>query len=296
MNFFDLIVLTVKALKRLINGVANSLGALIRLSYRQWYVVGVVMLLMAVLALVYSRPSNRRYQVDGLLALNGPSLSLVKQVLKPIEQGTCMKDVVKLRSYDVIDCLADSTADFVDYKSRTSLTDTLHRHMTDYLAIRFQIRDTASLGTIENELLAYLNSYPQIQNSYACYAANLREEAVYCHTQMQRLDSLTHAFYFEQGVMPQVASDSRNLLIGDRRIHLFLDDINGHIAHTNFVDQRLARATAPVVVEGTFALQPIAKNHPVWMVLFALLAGYLLGCLIALMIEKRKAISAWLKQ
>lgn len=296
MNFFDLLIVSAKALKRLVKGMCHDLGALVRLSYRQWYIVGAVMLVLVGLALGYSRPANRLYQVDGMLQINGPSLQLVKQVLKPVEQGSALPLVKQLRCYDVIDCLADSVADFVDYKARVGYTDTLNRHMEDHLAIRFLVHDTARLAAVESSLLQYLNEQPQLLSAYECYQTHLREQSLYCHHEMQRLDSLSNAFYFEQGLMPQLSTDYKSLLIGERRIHLLLKDVRAHIAYMHEVDRSLARATAPVVVEGGLAICPIAKNHPFRMVFYALLAGYLLGCLIAWTVESRKTISAWLKQ
>ena len=65
--------------------------------------------------------------------------------------------------------------------------------------------------------------------------------------------------------------------------------------HMQQGDYRLQLATAPVVLENHFTAFPRPVNGRLKYGVLFLLLGWALGCLIAEIIDKRKALSAWLK-
>ena len=76
---------------------------------------------------------------------------------------------------------------------------------------------------------------------------------------------------------------------------LFLNDIYKQQAHTQRGDYRLQLATAPVVLENHFAVDPKPILGRKKCMAFALILGWCFACLLAEVIDKRKQISAWLK-
>ena len=62
------------------------------------------------------------------------------------------------------------------------------------------------------------------------------------------------------------------------------------------VDYRMQLATAPVVLENHFTLDPKPVNGRFKYVFVLFLLGWLGGCILAELIDRRKAICAWLKQ
>ena len=77
---------------------------------------------------------------------------------------------------------------------------------------------------------------------------------------------------------------------------LFLKDIQEEIEELNRIDQRLAYASAPVVLQTAFTVNPNAINGPIKCSFLALIIGWILALAIAAMVEQRKAIITWLKQ
>lgn len=314
LNLFDLIALSGKACMRGIKKIINLLSSMLRITYRQWWIVLIALVLAVSAGMYYASPSKRWYNADAVLILNGPTTAQVKQALDRVSktapftesQNTAVllkvdPTVARIKSiltYNVIDCMNDSTADFIDYKEKIPYTDTMNVVMKDRVGVRICMRNPNCLPYIEQALLNYLNEIPQMQSSYESYYSNLLTETEYCHRQLEKLDSLTSDFYFNQSPSMQLGTDrkSSSLYVGDRRIRLFLDQINAHIHHMNYMDMKLINATAPVVVENHFVLNPHAINGRLKMLIISVLLGWILGCLIAAAIEQRKAIIAWLKK
>ena len=78
-NLFDLCAhighKIVSGIKSLINGI----GYAIRLTYRQWWIVLIVLSIAVGLGLYYSRENNRIYKVDAVAVLNGVAKDIVSQ-------------------------------------------------------------------------------------------------------------------------------------------------------------------------------------------------------------------------
>jgi len=112
------------------------------------------------------------------------------------------------------------------------------------------------------------------------------------------LDSLTSQYYFHNnfegkkmaGVGEGVA------FVGDWKVRLFLDDIYEQQAHMQRGDYRMQLATAPIVLENPFTADPKPTNARPKCLVQCLLVGWVIGCLLAEIIKKRKTILAWLKK
>ncbi|MBR1426332.1 MAG: hypothetical protein IJ581_02645 [Paludibacteraceae bacterium] len=314
-NLIDLIVDCWEGLKRLLGKLGCLLASMLRLSARCWWVVLPVVLLFLGAAFYYSRPANKTHKVNAIVRLNGPSIEMLRQVYKPLEQmpdtkapiatetllglgGDVARRVHTFKTFEVIDCLNDSTADYVDYKHKRKQQDTLNVVMPDRLALQFRVRGSQEcIPEVEEQLLRYLNADPQLQRAYDTYMVTLDREVEFCHTQIEKLDSLTSSFYFlNQDMAVSITRWSTGLVVGDRRIRLFLDDIYRHIAYTRFIDERKAIATAPVVIENHFVMDARPINGRLKCLIIGLLAGWIIGCILAALVDQRKAISAWLRQ
>lgn len=314
-NLIDLIVDCWNGLMRLFGMLGALVASMLRLSTRCWWVVLPVILLSLGAALYYSRPANKTYKVNAIVRLNGPSIELVRQVYKPLEQipntnapiatetllglnSEIARRVHTFKTFEVIDCLNDSTADYVDYKQKRKQQDTVNVVMPDRLALQFRVRGNIEcIPEVEQQLLQYFNNDPQLQHAYTSYLKTLDREVQFCHDQIEKLDSLTSSFYFlNQDMALSITRWSTGLVIGDRRIRLFLDDIYRHIAYTRFIDERKAIATAPVVLENHFVMNARPINGRFKCLVIGLFVGWIIGCILAALVDKRKVIAAWLKK
>lgn len=289
-------------------------AGMLRLTFRYWFIVFPVWGIMTAYLYYRARPEHRKYEVNAIVLLNGPSVEHFKQTyegimsnnpysdtqnlwtLLQIEPGEAGK-LQKWECFDVIDMLKDGTPDYVDTHHSAARNDTLVWRMQDRAAIRFRLLyDINLLPKVEEALLRYFNSNPTMQREYELYMANMRRQAKFNHDQIEKLDSLTSAFYFQQSLtQKQVTVNDRNMILGDRRIRLFLDEINKHMNHTQIFDQRLTQATAPVVFEHHLNPGLSRYYHPYIMFVVNMLVGWLVGCLIGAIVFFRKEIIAFLR-
>lgn len=309
MNFWDLCVALSRALCRGCQWFWQVLLHMVRLTLRYWWLVITLVVLALGAAFYIARFENLTYKVNAVVMLNGATIPQFEQAFAPLRSGILLPDDAEIAqyvhkriaggfsTYRVIDCKNDGTADMIDFKGSISPTDTLRVPMQDRLCLQFRVkvRDMRFVPHIEQALMDYLNSNIALQQAYPSYVKDLREEVAFHHRQTVKLDSLTSSYYFAAG-QPAVSMQNGLNVTGERRIRLFLNEIYKQQEHTRQADYRIQLATAPVVLENHFAVDPKPSySRRQCMMVFGLFA-WVIGCAIAQLIEKRKAICAWLKK
>ena len=312
MNFFDLCVLCGRAIGRGCAALGRLLGYMLRLTYRYWWIVITLVVLAAAAALYYTREENTIYKANAVAFLNGVSIQQFEQAYAPLRSGRLLpadsrvlqlmaeRKVSYFDTYRIVDCLGDSIADYIDFKSKSSPTDTVNVQMQDRICLQFRIkaRDLHLLPEVEQEMLSILNNNEALQRAYEVYLQGLKEQVRFNHSQLVKLDSLTTHYYFHghPGSEPLGTVREGMVFMGDWRVHLFLDGIYSHQTHTDKMDLRMQFATAPVVLENHFTLDPKPVNERKKCLFLFVLMGWIGGCVLAELIDKRKAICAWLKK
>ena len=308
MNFFDLCVACGRAIGRACVALWHVLERMIRLTYRYWYIVITLVVLAVAGAYYMTRYENTTFRVNAIAMLNGASIQQFEQAYAPLRSHQLLPQdapigkylysytAVDFKTFRVIDALGDGTEDYIDFKRKIKSTDTIHVQMNDRLCLQFSIkvRNMTAVPEIEEALLATLNSNEALQKSYATYLENLQEEVAFNHRQAVKLDSLTSAYYF-QNTLPAKAAENGVYFNGDRKVRLFLKEIYKQQVHTQQTDYRLQLATAPVVLENHFAVDPKPKIGRLKCMILFFLMGWIGACLLAGLIDRRKEILAWLK-
>ena len=311
MNFWDLCVVCANAIGRACAACGRLLAHMLRLTYRYWWIVLTIVALAVAAALYYTRPSNITYKVNAVALLNGPTIQQFEKAFAPVQTMMTNPDAPiytyskektasAFAMYRIVDCLHDGVADYVDFGRKSSPTDTVKVQMQDRVCLQFRMkaRNLEHLPAVEEALMSYLNSNEAMQQAYAAYLPNLQEEVAFNHRQAAKLDSLTSAYYFGNvAAVNPVQTDGKGMhFYGDRRIHLFLNEIYKQQQHLRMGDYRMQLATAPVTLENHFVIDPNPVNGRMKNVLLFFLLGWIGGCLLAELIDQRKAICAWLKK
>ena len=314
MNLFDLCRAFVRGIGKGVKWLVYRFGDMIRLSFRQWWVVLIVVALCVAAALYYSREDNRKYEVDAIAMLNGVTNEMVRAEFERLDKSCFLFEHQNLTSllgvdvelaisnnrfetFNVIDLLADTTIDMVDYQRSAPRMDTLYKHVPNMVALRFCTESPNRIPEMEEALLNYLNTRPYFQSLYETYYKGLEREARFHRDQIEKLDSLTSVFYFSQNNREQVQMKvwESGMVLGRREMALFLEDIYLEMRESECVNARLAVATAPVVLQSHFVVNPRAVNGPLRMSAIAIVVGWLLGLIMASLVENRKRILAWLQ-
>lgn len=315
-SLFDLIYAACKACGRGINRIICLLSRMIRLSWRKAYIVLPLLILGLAAGVYWTRPENRKYKVEAVLILNGPTEFDVAQALMPIEfavdanmsetqnlqnllqlEPEIARVTTRFEHFPVIDFRHDSVPDMIDYKRSHKRSDTLDVVMDNRIAVRFRTKNINSVPTVQQNLLQYLNSQPQIQAAFEAKKADIERFAEFCRVQTEVLDSFIVEFYFNQGTGSQnkVRPWSPGLVVGSREVQAMHNDMFELLERRKQVTHELSLMTAPVVLDSNFALNPEPVRNPhIWRILF-MLAGWIAGTILAWLIEDRKNILAWLR-
>lgn len=313
MNLLDLCAALGRGVVRALKALLSALAAMVRISYRYYWLVIIILSLSVAAALYYSRPTNRIYRVDALVMINGATHDVVTQSYLQLAEANksfarqnlhallginpaLAEQMSHFAVYNVFDFMADGTADRVDYDARLPLDDTMCVCVQDKLALQFYTKQPDSIRTMQDAILRYLNSQQMIQAPYAQFRANLEREAKFHHDQIDKLDSLTSVYYFSQSSSSQLAIEHQSLVLGTPKVTLFLDDVLEEMSVLKDTDTRLSYADAPVVLLSPFVVSSVPVNTPLKCSLLALLLGWVLSVLIALCVQYRGQLRLWLQE
>ncbi len=316
LTLWELCLICFRAIGRFFIGLYHWFLRVLRLSLQCWYIVLPFVILLGAGGLYFSRLDNRIYKVGAMVRLNGATVSDVDQAYKAlvfatheeINQSQSLlqmldidieqaKGLKHFRTFPVIDFKNDSIADAVDFRLKHNIADTVNVLMSNYLYLEFRTKRPQDAQAIGAAVVNYLNAQPELQRHYQAERAILERESQFCHAQIERLDSFTTAFYFEQGGHNQVQYNrwSSALVVGEREVTLLHPEIIRLIRDTKRVDYELAQATAPVVPVSKFVLHPKALNNRLGCLIVGCLLGYLLGCLAAYTWKRRKDLCEWVR-
>ena len=137
MNFFDLCMACGRAIGRACNACWQLFLHMIKLTYRYWWIVLTLVALGIAAALYYTRHDNLTYKVSAVALINGGSIQQFEQAFLPLRSGNLLpgysaiypllksRTAMRFETFRVIDCLDDGVADYVDFKRKSSPTDTV---------------------------------------------------------------------------------------------------------------------------------------------------------------------------
>ena len=162
MNFFDLCAACVRAIGRGCMALGRLLERMARLTWRYWWIVLTMVVLFIAAAIYYTRQDNLTFKVNATAMLNGPTIQQFEQAIAPfLNKG----EVKAFETYRVVDCKNDGIADYVDFKHKSSPTDTMRVQMQDRLCLQFRIkqRHMTLVPEIETAVLNWLNGNGAMQ-------------------------------------------------------------------------------------------------------------------------------------
>lgn len=313
LNLYDMFASIYRAFCRLLALCWGAVTAILLKVIRYWWLF--VPIVGGTMAAMYyhTRCTTPVYNARAIAFLNGSSLLQFEQTIAVLNTPDLLPEDAAIKPYlksgvasqfttfYVVDALGDEREDYVDYLRVSRPADTLYVRMHDRYCLQFDIKasDIKQLPEIEEALMQTLNSNESLRKSYQPYSELLQEEVAFNHAQAKKLDSLTSCYYFNGVSNPLKNHVSENGVVninGDYKVQLFLNEIYKHQQHLMRIANRIQFATAPVVLENHFYLEPVQVEGRKKAMCWAFIISFVISYVLSQMIAKRKALSAWLKQ
>lgn len=309
-NLIDLISIFFGWIRKTSWNLVKGIGQVLRMAFRHKVMISILIVASVVVALYMARPSARVYSAEGTALLHGNDAQTVREVFRQLEnsvskddlislstklglEDSVTKNIIKLNSYYLIDYMRDSVADKVDYNNSHSLTDTMNVRMRDRLYIRMLTKNIAQVPAVEKAILDFVNNNSLLKARYESKIDEFKKKIVIAETELDRLDSLARITYFKEDNL-QLNLGNNQVLLSEQRKQLFFGDLLGAQRIISESEFELVKMSAPVVIPSSLIVTPKALNSRLKYGVFGIIIGFVLGLLLAGLLESREKIVGFL--
>jgi hypothetical protein len=136
-----------------------------------------------------------------------------------------IENIVDVSSHWVIDRNRDGIPDYIDYRDRHDVYDTINIMMLDRLNVRVRIKSPQELITIKNGLIKFINSDSLFQQRNRLRIRQNDELLTRLKYDILQLDSLQKVKYFEETRNRQPKGGGQMIFLQEQKTQLVYDDI-----------------------------------------------------------------------
>ncbi len=193
--------------------------------------------------------------------------------------------------YNVIDCNADSIADFVDRGNDVDLGDTLNVVMRDRVQLSVQLFGRRDFELLESALTKFFSEQEYAVEADKRCKLILKDRLAYLTREVARLDSFSTYDYF---VKPRyLGVEKGNYIISERKQELYYDDLLAVLKNRDYVENQVLATPNVINFQTPFVLHAMP---PVFKYFIGLVCGGVLGLLLALAVKYWAVVVAYLKE
>lgn len=303
MNLFDFVLVCCKGLVRLFKNIGCFLLKTIRLGLQYFWIVFVCASLGLFLGWLSGRPFATVYNGNATITYAEGMRDVVQEGIvdflnlpeeKKIEYGLTQEvwdAFYRLNVYNVVDCNADTVADFIDRNRKIDLADTMNVVMRDRIHLEVKLFGKADFKPYEEALNNFFNSQDYLVEAHERCKMIQEERLAYFTKEVARLDSFSTYDYF---IRPRslVMEEKKGFIIGSKQ-NLYYDavivvlDHKSHLLKQKMETPNVINFQTPFVV---YAMPPVYKYA------LGLFFGGVVGLLIALALKYKAEILAYLKE
>lgn len=310
-NLLQLLSIFFQWMKKTVIDLINIAGKTLKLLYSYKWVSVFVLILSVAAGLYLSRPSARKYKAEAMAVIHGSDAQTVKEICKQLEQAiatndnlslatkmglpdSVSKNIIGIRAFDVIDYLADGSADKIDFKQNHSLEDTMNLKMRDRIYIQIKTRNIAQVPVFQESLTKYFTSNTILASQYEAQKKLFIDQIKICDAELQRIDSLAKVMYFKD-FNDQMKFENNKLLVGESRKQLFYAELLEINSRKATAENNLAVCVSPVAFPSNFVVIANPVNNRIKYTAIALIAGFALSLLLALFLSNLRNIINFLE-
>lgn len=303
MNLFDFLLLCWAAVKRLFRGIILLLMQTIRLGLQYLWVVliGIAFGIGAAWFLtrdaqtkftgkvtVYVTEGMKHTVMDGISQFfTSGDVSRCEHHGIPKEYARMMRGVV---FRDVIDAKNDSIPDYIDSDNDVSVIDSMRTIMPDRFEIRMTMKGNGNFTPFMHAFRMYLNEQEAIRRADTIYKRIAHDKLARLDREVARLDSFITYNYFDH---PRHYDLQGTNIIAERTPQPYTDHLLALTKHRDFVRAQVERTPDIINYRSHFILE---RTPPIYYYFWGLIAGGILGLLLALLVKYRRPVFDYLRR
>ena len=310
-NFLQMISIIFQWLKKVFLITFKTSGSILQLAFKYKWTVIIITVLFFIAGQYFARPSARVYKAEAMAMIYGSDAQTLREVCKQLENtlstnknlslaakisvpDSISKNIVSIKSYDVIDYLKNNTADKINFDNSHSLEDTMNVKMDDRIYIQIKTKNISQVPLFQAALTKYFDENPILKAKHEAGKKNYLDRIQICDIELQRIDSLAKIFYFKEN-SNQMKFENNQLFVGENRKQLFYDELLRINSIKGDVQSRLAEFIRPVYFPSNFVVNPHPQNGRIKYGVFSLILGFMFSVIFALIFENTKKFIAFLK-
>ncbi|MCJ7449548.1 MAG: hypothetical protein MUO72_17875 [Bacteroidales bacterium] len=130
-----------------------------------------------------------------------------------------------IEAFWIIDMNNDSIPDFVDYRNKHNVYDTVDVRMNDRFAIKVEVSDPQDLTLIRDGILSFVKNNPVFQQKNNLRLDQIDEMVVRLDYDIKQLDSLQQVKYFEETRNRRPEEGGQMIFLQEQKTQLIYEDI-----------------------------------------------------------------------
>ncbi len=317
MNIFSMTSRLGRAIYGVIKWILSILGYILRAAY-QYKLLFLVFALLAVgFSLYESREDNRTYEGYLHLKLNDGESVLYQALVRDLNEYAKEADVeglakeldvsaelaarvVKLDAHHVIDKYRDTTVDYIDYKNRVPLGDTVDFAVPDQLVISARVKGIEEFAQLEDALKKYFSKNDYLVSLNIARIKLQEEKEWMFHNALMNIDSLQKVEYFKNNnganclEFSSINEKKANVPFVKAKKQMFYDDMQKLFDITGKIEEDMSANLDVVTVLSSFHPAKAAVNSFPKLLLCNGLLALALFVIVAMIWRNKKKIHQYL--
>jgi hypothetical protein len=200
------------------------------------------------------------------------------------------ENIIDINSYWIIDRNRDGIPDYIDYRNKHNVYDTINIMMLDRLNLRVRIRSPQELITIKNGILTFINSDSLFQQNNRLRIKQNDELLTRLEYDILQLDSLQKVKYFEETRNRQPQSGGQMIFLQEQKTQLVYTDIYLLYDRKQALEKERDIYPEIVTVLSDFSIPAERENGVIYYEKKYIPAFLILTLLILIVITNRKKI------
>ena len=317
MNIFSMTSRLGRAIYGVIKWILSILGYILRAAY-QYKLLFLVFALLAVgFSLYESREDNRTYEGYLHLKLNDGESVLYQALVRDLNEYAKEADVeglakeldvsaelaarvVKLDAHHVIDKYRDTTVDYIDYKNRVPLGDTVDFAVPDQLVISARVKGIEEFAQLEDALKKYFSKNDYLVSLNIARIKLQEEKEWMFHNALMNIDSLQKVEYFKNNnganclEFSSINEKKANVPFVKAKKQMFYDDMQKLFDITGKIEEDMSANLDVVTVLSDFHPVKAPVNSFLKLLLCNGLLALALFVIVAMIWRNKKKIHQYL--